>query len=123
MSLSIENVFVTANPQPCSKPLFIIAPDVHGVALAKPYGFKNFNPQNSVEISTLSIGVQNNGNCGFSGTSLLFKTVWIYLWIVQLAVFPSFTLSTVVPFPVKSPPAKTPYNYVYLFTFCICLHF
>lgn len=57
ISLSSANVFVTANPQPCSNARRIMADAVVGGAEANPYGFSNFMPQTSTEMSTSSIGL------------------------------------------------------------------
>jgi hypothetical protein len=67
-TLSKENVFVTANAQPASKALRIIALEVLGGADASPNGLMNFIPHISTLISTSSIGVQNFGSWGSSGT-------------------------------------------------------
>lgn len=37
---------------------------VVGGAEANPNGFSNFNPQNSTDMSTLSMSVVNSGNAG-----------------------------------------------------------
>lgn len=67
-TLSKENVFVTANAQPASKALRIIALEVDGGADANPNGLINFIPHISTLISTLSIGVKNFGSWGSSET-------------------------------------------------------
>lgn len=65
-TLSKEKVFVTANAQPASKALRIIALEVDGGADANPKGLINFIPHISTLISTLSIGVKNFGSWGSS---------------------------------------------------------
>lgn len=57
LTLSRENVLVTAKPHPASNALRIIEELVAGVALARPKGFGNFSPAISTLISTKSIGV------------------------------------------------------------------
>lgn len=57
LTLSRENVLVTAKPHPASKALRIIEELVAGVALAMPKGFGNFSPAISTLMSTKSIGV------------------------------------------------------------------
>lgn len=61
---------MSANPQPASKPLLIIADVVVGGALASPKGFGNFRPQISTLRSTSSTGVKNRGRPGLSGSEL-----------------------------------------------------
>lgn len=67
-TLSSPNVFVTANPHPCSKALLIIAALVVGGAEARPNGFGNFIPQTSMLVSTWSIALKNNGSFGTEST-------------------------------------------------------
>jgi hypothetical protein len=67
-TLSKENVFVTANAQPASKALRIIALEVAGGADANPNGLMNFIPHISTLISTSSTGVWNFGSWGSSET-------------------------------------------------------
>lgn len=57
LTLSRENVLVTAKPHPASKALRIIEELVAGVALAMPKGFGNFSPAINTLMSTKSIGV------------------------------------------------------------------
>ena len=70
LTLSRPNVFVTANAQPASKALRIIAELVVGVAEASPKGFSNFNPTNSMLMSTVSTGVKNFGSWGSGGMKI-----------------------------------------------------
>lgn len=67
-SLSNEKVLVKAKAHPSAKALLIIGYDVVGGAEAKPNGFGILTPAISDEISTSSIGVQNEGNSGVAGT-------------------------------------------------------
>jgi hypothetical protein len=57
ISLSRENVLVTAKPQPASNALLTIGQEVVGGAEARPKGFGNLIPQTSTLKSTLSMSV------------------------------------------------------------------
>ena len=67
LTLSRENVLVTAKLHPASNARRIIAELVVGVAEAKPNGFSNLSPHISTLMSTKSMGVKNFGNWGTSG--------------------------------------------------------
>lgn len=68
LTLSRANVLVTANAQPASNALLIIAELVVGVAEASPKGFSNLRPTISTLMSTKSTGVKKLGSLGVVST-------------------------------------------------------